>query len=192
MGFAGDLRSSCSCNLRSSWRICHAIVICQPNGQIGILESGPFNSLRVAIVDLHHDLEKHEARGERIWIRRRRTPLSPEQCAELTAWAVAQNGKLFAAGRMMLQLTPLRTRGPLRTYVMGRPHGERYSYFCSELVLESCVHIGLLSPSVTRPTATYPRDLFFDASANLFLNTHFTLEADWYPPALWTSHLLTP
>ena len=163
------------------------IVVCQPNGQIGILESGPFNTLHVAIVDFHHDLEKHETRGEKVWIRRRRTPLTPDQCAELTKWAAAQNGKLFAGGRMMMQLTQIRTRGPLRTYFMGYPHGERFSYFCSELVLETCVHIGLLSPDVTRPSATYPRDLFFDHSTNLFLNTHFTLADGWYPPARWAS-----
>ncbi len=163
------------------------LVICQANGEIGILESGPFNTLRVAIVDFQHDLEKHESRGEKVWIRRRRTPLTDEQCAEMTRWAVAQNGKLFAGGRMMLQLTPFRTRGPLRTYFMGGPHGERFSYFCSELVLETCVHIGLLSPETTRPSATYPRDLFFDVSPNYFLNTHFTLADGWYPPARWSS-----
>jgi hypothetical protein len=163
------------------------IVVSRPDGSLGILEAGPFNSLRVAIVDLQPGLEKHQERGEKIWIRRRRTPLAPEQAASLTAWAVAQDGKRFAAGRMLLQLTPIRSRGPLRTYVLGGPHGERDSYFCSELVLETCVHIGLLSPSTTRPTATYPRDLFFDQSSNLFLNAHFSLAHDWYPPALWTS-----
>jgi hypothetical protein len=163
------------------------IVIVGPDGGMAILESGPFNTLHVAIVDFQHDLEKHEQRGEKIWIRRRRSPLSPQQSVELTAWAVAQNGKRFAAGRMLLQLTPFRGRGPLRTYVLAAPHGERDSYFCSELVLETCVHIGLLSSSTTRPSATYPRDLFFDASSNYFLNTHFTLAPDWYPPARWAS-----
>jgi hypothetical protein len=154
---------------------------------MGILEAGPFNSLRVAIGDLQLTLEEHDRRGQRVWIRRRRLPLSEEQSAKLTAWAAAQNGKRFAAGRMLLQLTPFRTRGPLRTYVLGGPHGERHSYFCSELVMESCVHVGLLPACTTRPTATYPRDLFFDDSANLFLKTHFCLAPDWYPPAQWTS-----
>jgi hypothetical protein len=163
------------------------IVIVGTDGRMAILESGPFNTLHVAIVDFQHDMEKHEERGEKIWIRHRRTPLTAEQSAELTAWATAQNGKRFAAGRMLLQLTPFRGRGPLRTYVLATPHGERDSYFCSELVLETCVHLGLLSPSTTRPSATYPRDLFFDESANYFLNTHFTLAAGWYPPARWTS-----
>jgi hypothetical protein len=91
-----------------------------------------------------------------------------------------------------MQLTPFRSRGPLRTYLLGAPHGERNSYFCSELVLESCVHVGLLSRCITRPTATYPRDLFFDQSPNLFLNAHFSLAPDWYPPAQWTSCPMAP
>jgi hypothetical protein len=163
------------------------IVVCRRDGRMAILESGPFNCLHVAIVDLNEDLDKHDQRGEKVWIRRRRTPLTAEQCAELTAWAERQEGKRFAAGRMLLQMTPFRCRGPLRTYVLGGPHGERDAYFCSELVLETCVHIGLLSPDTTRPSATYPRDLFFDSSSNLFLNEHFTLAPGWYPPARWTN-----
>ena len=89
---------------------------------------------------------------------------------------------------MMMQLTPLRYRGPLRTYVMGGPKGEHFSYFCSELVLETCVHVGLLPAATTRPSCTYPRDLFFDHSPNVFLNTYFTLAPDWLPPARWTSN----
>jgi hypothetical protein len=164
------------------------IVVARPDGRPALLESGPFNSLSVGIEDLEQDLTEHEARGEKIWVRQRRTPLSREQSAAMTAWAEAQNGKRFAAGRMLLQLTPFRGRGPLRTFVMGAPMGEHSSYFCSELVLETCVHVGLLPRQTTRPSCTYPRDLFFDASPNYYLNTHFTLAPDWYPPARWTSH----
>jgi hypothetical protein len=84
-------------------------------------------------------------------------------------------------------MTPFRSRGPLRTYVMGGPHGERSSYFCSELVMESCVAAGILDPATTRPAATYPRDLFFDGSINVYLNKHLNLSAGWNPPARWTS-----
>ncbi len=163
------------------------IVVRRPDGRMGLLESGPFNSLHVAIEDLAQDLEAHDQRGEKIWIRRRSVPLTAEQDAEMTAWATRQDGKLFAGGRMMMQLTPFRYRGPLRTYVMGGPKGEHFSYFCSELVLETCVHVGLLSPATTRPSCTYPRDLFFDSSPNIFLNTYFSLAPDWLPPARWTS-----
>src|SRR5262249_12484550 len=77
---------------------------------------------------------------------------------------------------------------PLRTYFMGGPHGpNRCSYFCSETVLEACIYAGLLDAKNTRPSATFPRDMFFDNSLNLFLKTHFTLAPCWYPPGRWTS-----
>jgi hypothetical protein len=165
------------------------IVVARPDGHCAIMEAGPFNTLHIEIVDLEYDLRKHEERGEKVWIRRRCVPLTDEQSTELTAWACGQNGKRFAARRMLRQLTPIRARGPLRTYYLGGPHGERSCYFCSELVLESCVHVGLLDPAHTRPTSTFPRDLFFDQSPNIFVNTHFKLAPDWEPPARWTSQI---
>jgi hypothetical protein len=163
------------------------LVILLEGGKPAILEAGPFNGLKVEIVDLYGDLKKHEERTETTWIRQRKTPLSKEQSDELTRWAHAQNGKRFAAGRMMAQLTPFRSRGPLRTYVMGTPNGERDSYFCAELVMESCVHVGILSKETTRPSCTYPQDMFFDKSYNLYLNNNFTLADGWHPPARWVS-----
>ncbi len=161
------------------------IVICLRDGTPAILEAGPFNGLKVEVVDLSHDLYKHEERGERVWIRARKTPLDKEQCHELTEWALRQHGKPFAARRMLRQMTPFRTRGPLRTFVMGAPNGERDRYFCAELVMETCVHLGLLASETTRPSATYPEDMFYDRSKNNFLNQYFTLADGWHPPARW-------
>jgi len=163
------------------------IVVARPDGRLAVLESGPFNGLTVGIVDLADELAGHEKRGEKVWIRTRRVPLTPEQSERLTAWATAQEGKLFAGLRMCGQLTLFRCRGPLRTYFLGRPNGARWSYFCSELVMESCVHVGLVDRRFARPAATYPRDLFFDHSDNWFLNEHPPLAADWHPPARWVS-----
>src|SRR5438270_299296 len=95
------------------------ILFARPDGSIAVLESGPFNGLRVGVVDLHDELHGREKRGEKVWIRRRRAPLTPEQCERLTAWAMAQEGKRFAGLRMCGQMTLLRSRGPLRTYFMG-------------------------------------------------------------------------
>jgi hypothetical protein len=161
------------------------IVIARSDGRLAMLEAGPFNGIRVETVDLDYCLQEHERRGEKVWIRRRRTPLTAEQSACLTKWAEAQDGKRFAVFRLLGQITIFRSRGPLRTYFMGGPHGERSAYFCSELVMETCVHVGLLGPATTRPSATYPRDLFFDKSVNIFLNEHFTLADGWFPPARW-------
>ncbi len=165
-----------------------AIVFFRPDGTPAILEAGPHNSLTVETVDLLDHLTSHDSVGEKVFIRRRCVPLTPEQSCKLTAWALAQEGKPFAMWRLVCQITPFRTRGPVRTYFMGKPRGELDKFFCSELVLESCVHVGLLDPADVRPSATYPRDLFFGTSHNPFLCQHLKVLADgWYPPARWTS-----
>jgi len=164
------------------------IVFARLDGRLAILEAGPHNSIVVETIDLWDHLHSHDKVGEKVYIRRRRVPLTPEQSARLTEWALAQEGKPFAVVRLVAQITPFRTRGPLRTYFMGQPcGGARDKFFCSELVMESCVAAGLLDPADVRPSATYPRDIFFDRSLNPFLNKHLNLSGCWYPPARWTS-----
>jgi hypothetical protein len=160
------------------------IVIALPNGRVGLLEGGPHNTLHCRILDVILELQSYAAQ-ERVWIRKRRVPLTPEQSNRLTAFAQAAEGKRFAVIRLFGQLTPLRSRGPLRTEHRGCPRGDRASYFCSELVTESCVAAGLLDPQTARPAATYPRDLFFGQSRNPYLDCHLDLSA-WDPPARWT------
>jgi hypothetical protein len=157
-----------------------------PDGRMAILEAGPHNSIRCMAALWHSHLLSYEQEG-RVWIRRRAVPLTPDQSARLTEFALKQCGKPFAIIRIAGQLTPLRSRGPIRTLFMGKPHGERRSYFCSELVMEACVAAGLLDPKTARPAATYPRDLFLDRSLNPYLNRHLKLAPCWDPPARWTS-----
>jgi hypothetical protein len=161
-----------------------AIVIALPDGQLAMAESGPHDEICFGISELMSNLCQYEQEG-RVWIRRRCVPLTPDQSNRLTAFALAQGGKRFALIRMGAQLTPFRSRGLFRTCFIGRPHGERRSYFCSEFVLEACVYAGLLDSATTRPAATYPRDIFFDRSANPYLNRHLDLSPGWYPPARW-------
>lgn len=179
------------------WRITHymalafdpngsAIVFARPDGTPAILEAGPNDTMWVRTLDLLPHLREYADIG-RVWIRRRRVPLTPEQSLRLTEFALAQDGKRFALQRLGLQLTPFRTRGPIRTCFLGKPHGSgQRSYFCSELVCEACVAAGLLAPERTRPSATYPRDLFYGRSFNLFINHHLDVNCGWYPPARWT------
>ncbi|MFO0866810.1 MAG: hypothetical protein U0744_19590 [Gemmataceae bacterium] len=54
-----------------------------PEGKSAILEGGPFNGLKVEIVDLAYCLKHHEERGEKCWIRVRKTPPTCEQADEL-------------------------------------------------------------------------------------------------------------
>jgi hypothetical protein len=180
------------------WRVTHymafafdpngsGIVIARPDGSLAVLEAGPNDTLWVRTLDLLPHLREYADAGQ-VWIRRRRVPLTPEQCARLTAFAMAEDGKHFALWRLAGQLTIFRSRGPLRTWFVGGPHGDRRDYFCSELVCEACVAAGLLDPARTRPAATNPRDLFYGRSLNLFIDRHLDVNAGWYPPARWTDH----
>lgn len=184
------------------WRVTHymalafdpngsAIVFARPDGTPAVLEAGPKDTMWVRTLDLLPHLREYTDIG-RVWIRRRRVPLTPEQSQRLTEFALAQDGKLFALQRLGLQLTPFRTRGLIRTYFVGKPHGPcQRTYFCSELVTEACVAAGLLAAERTRPSATYPRDLFYGRSFNPFINRHLDINCGWYPPARWTDTPIT-
>lgn len=171
------------------------IVFARPDGRLGLIEAGPFNKTAVEIMDPYAHISAHNKVGDRVWIRRRKYPLTPEQSARLTAFAMAQQGKPFALARWFGQLTPLRMRGPLKTWFVGQPCGGRPRWFCSELVTECCVAAGIMDRSLARPSATYPSDLFWGRSYNLYLNRHLgELMAGWDPPARWlaTSVQSTP
>ncbi len=160
------------------------IVFLRPDGRPALLEGGPNNTLHCRVLDLVSQLQFY-AEHERVWIRRRCVPLTAEQSCALTAFALSADGKRFALWRMFAQLTPFRSRGDWRTEYVGGPHGDRCSYFCSELVTEACVAAGLFDPCTARPCAMYPRDLFFGRSNNAYIDKHLDMSA-WAPPARWT------
>jgi hypothetical protein len=177
------------------WRVTHymalafdpngsAIVFARPDGSLALLEAGPNDCLWVGTPDLLPHLGEYAVVGK-VWIRKRRVPLTTEQSCRLTEFALRADGKRFALIRLGGQLTPFRSRGPVRTCVMGKPQGDRRSYFCSELVSEACVASGLLDAERTRPSATYPRDLFYGRSLNPFIDHHLDINAGWCPPARW-------
>jgi hypothetical protein len=183
------------------WRVTHymalafdpngsGIVFARPDGTLAILEAGPNDTQWVGTPDLLPHLREYETAG-RVWIRKRKVPLTQEQSCRLTAFALAQDGKRFALFRLAGQLTLFRHRGPIRTHFVGGPVGDRKSYFCSELVCESCVAAGLLDPERTRPSATYPHDLFFGRSFNPFIDRTLDINCHWHPPARWICDPLT-
>ncbi len=168
------------------------IVFAMPDGKMGILEGGPHDTLKCRVLEALPHLASYEQEG-RVWVRARACPLTPEQSARLTEFAMATNNREFAIWRLALQITPFRPRGPLRTAFVGKPHGiDHNSYYCSELVCEACVYAGIMDPQTTRPSATYPRDMFMDHSLNPYLNRHFKLAPAWDPPARWTSYPSAP
>jgi hypothetical protein len=163
------------------------VVFARPDGSLAVLEAGPHDTVRIRNLDWYPHFCLYEQKG-RIWIRQRKTPLTPEQSACLTEFALAQEGKLFSLARLGKQLTVFRSRGPLRTAFMGKPHGpDRHGYYCSELAMEALVAAGAVDAETARPAATYPRDIFFDHSPNPYLNRHLNLGNCWYPPARFTS-----
>jgi hypothetical protein len=168
------------------------IMFLRADGRPALLEAGPFHRFHVEASDPVEQMQKYEACGDRVWIRRRAQPLTAEQSARLTAFAEGQVGKWFAFLRVAGQLTPFRSRGVLRTWWVGKPHKERSSYFCSELVLESCIAAGLVDEAEARPAATYPRDLFFGQSPIPYLDSHLHMEPGWHPPARWTAEAAEP
>jgi hypothetical protein len=190
----GDIMLATDSNL--FWKITHdlafafephnsAIFFRKPDGSLAILEAGPNDTLFIRNLDALPHLVEYADKGP-LWVRKRRVPLTEEQSCRLTEFALRQNGKFFALPRLGLQLTPFRTRGPIRTYFMGKPHGDRFCYFCSELVTEALVAAGLLDREIARPSATYPHDLFFEHSFNPYIERHYHLGDCWYPPARWT------
>jgi hypothetical protein len=160
------------------------IIVADSDGRLVLLEAGPHNTLHCGTEDIVFQLTSYAAL-ERVWIRRRRVPLTCEQSARLTAFAQSVEGKRFAFWRMLRQVTPFRCRGPQLALGLGCPHGDRSSYFCAELVAEACVAAGLLNPLTTRPSAMYPRDFFFGCSNCPFIHKHLDM-SEWYPPARWT------
>lgn len=168
------------------------IIVAMPDGRIGLLEAGPHDQNFIATDEALPHLRRYEKEGP-VWIRRRRVPLTCEQSARLTEFAMLQENKRFAVWRMVALITPVRNRGPVRTYWRGAPNGpDRISYFCAELCLEACVYAGLLDADKTRPSASFPHDIFMDESLNPFINKYQKLYPAWDPPARWTSGRCTP
>src|SRR6516225_8839235 len=97
------------------------VVVLLPSGEPVIMEvaadDGLLAGLPVALFDTRARLQHFEGT---VWIRQRKEPPSEEQSARMTDFALAQVGKGYAAGRFLLQLTPLRARGSLRCRLFGK------------------------------------------------------------------------
>lgn len=171
------------------------IVFALPDGRLALLEGGPDNTLHIRALDLIPQIT-HYADTKRVWIRQRAVPLTPEQSRRLTTFALAAADREFAAVRMVMENSQLRSKGLIRTRFIGRPRaanftpenpepGMRKKYYCSELVSEACVAAGLLDPHTTRPPSMYPRELFFGTSRIPYIRRNLDM-GEWCPPARWT------
>jgi hypothetical protein len=151
------------------------IVVNLPDGRPAILEAGPYDYLHTYLMDALARMRTHTGT---IWVRRLRVPLTPEQSARLTNFALHQTGKGFALFRIILEVTPFRAHGSLHSRLFGSPKTERHGWFCSELVVAAMAVAGLVDPHVVKPNTIYPRDLFRDCP--------FDWKLRWEEPRLWS------
>jgi hypothetical protein len=163
-----------------------AFLFRRPDGTIALIEAGPFDVATIRALDLIEHLAAYDNRS-RVWIRPRCGPLTSEQDCRLTEFCLKQDGKRFSRLRLYGQITPLKSRGKIKSEFVGGPHGpDRRSYFCAEMTAEAFVYAGLIPADKTRPPATYPSDLFFDESKIPFLNRNFKLGwYGWGAPSRW-------
>jgi hypothetical protein len=156
------------------------VVVLLPSGEPVIMEvaadDGLLAGLPVALFDTRARLQHFEGT---VWIRQRKEPPSEEQSARMTDFALAQVGKGYAAGRFLLQLTPLRARGSLRCRLFGKTDLERRRWICSELVVATETVGGLIHPAECPANAIYPLDLMED-------RTH-DLSANWRQAGVWSA-----
>src|SRR5262249_17432548 len=103
------------------------LVVWLPEGSPAMLQAGPSDDMfHIGLMDALPRLQMYSEIG-RVWVRKRKIPLTAEQSACLTDFACTVAGRKFAVGRLAMQLTPFRTRGPVRTEYLGKPHGARSS-----------------------------------------------------------------
>jgi hypothetical protein len=138
------------------------MVVRRPNGTLGLLEA-PGAPYPVMLSDLPSRMRYYHGR---VWVRRRRTPLGPEQSACLTAFACAQEGKPFDTGGMFAPVfkSPLRRPG---TGCAGPEEIDPPAWFCSALTAAAGIAAGLIDPCVSRPQTTDPEDLKRDRLLDL-------------------------
>ena len=87
------------------------MIVKMPDDTFGILEAGPDDSLMVQVSSLAERLKFHHCNRGRVWVRRRKCPITDEQSCLLTKFAISERGKNFALLRLGAQITPLRCAG---------------------------------------------------------------------------------
>jgi hypothetical protein len=116
----------------------------------------------------------------KVWIRRIKKPLSPEQCSELLHFAIEQQGKSFARHRLLLPaLVPLLRCRVFARWYPDKDYQTRHAWFCSELVAAACVRMGLFPPTRVRPWCTFPLDFYYDGLLDL--------SEQWDSPRTWSA-----
>jgi hypothetical protein len=154
------------------------MVVKKTDGTLAILEAGPDDTVWVKLLDLDKRLQQFndDFKGT-IQIRRCKKELTAEQSKELTKYAAAQDGKRYAVGRLLLQGTSFRSRGPIREMFLGATVLDRDAWICSELSVAAGTVVKLFDPKVVFANVSYPRDLVD--------NQKYSLSDNWHDAAIW-------
>lgn len=140
------------------------IMFRKPGGEFTLLEAGPDTHLHVYLLEACRRI--HTFQGI-LRIRRCRVPLTKDQSSALTDFALAQEGKHYATGRLLLQITPIKTRGgPLRGS-LAKTRYDRCRWMCTEIVVAAAELIGLMDPNIIKASSAYPLDIVNDRKYNL-------------------------
>jgi hypothetical protein len=153
------------------------IVVKKKDGTLAVLEAGPDDTIWVSIQDIDKRLPKFlEDYDGTITIRRCKKALTEEKSADLTKYALEQDGKRYAILRLLIQGTKFRFRGPIRELFLARTDLDQSTWICSELVVAAGTMVGLFSNNV-KSNVTYPLDLVNDHRHNL--------SGTWHPAEIW-------
>ena len=156
-----------------------ALVFRKANGEYATVEAGPNDTMHCRVLPLTARLQEFQGT---IHLRRVRTPIGKEREETLAAWAAEQDGKRYALGRLLLQATPVRCRGPLRRDLFGATYLDRSSYLCAELAVAGGTVVGLFDSKRQPGNAIYPRDIIFD--------DHYDLSANYHGAEMWSAYPL--
>lgn len=169
----------------SDWPYHVGLVFKHPDGRCAIVEAGPNDTLKCRVLELSPRLHGWE---HTLYIRRCKVDLPPDRSQALTEWAMSQDQKRYALGRLLLQATPVRARGPVRRAFFGATYVDRDSYLCAELAIAGGTVAGLFDPRVHKGNTIYPRDIIFNDVHDL--STHYEDMRVWIPLPLTPA--LTP
>jgi hypothetical protein len=156
-----------------------AVVFRKPDGEFATAEAGPNDTLHCRVLALSPRLQEYPGV---LHIRRVKTPLSAEKEATMAKWCLEQEGKRYALGRLLLQATPIRCRGPVRRDLFGTTYTDRSSYMCAELAIAGGTVAGLFDPRKAPGNAIYPRDIIY--------NDKYDLSATHHEAELWSAYPL--
>lgn len=143
----------------SDWPYHVGLVFKRPDGRCGIVEAGPNDTLKCRVLELAPRLYGWE---HTLYIRRCKVGLSPESSRAMTEWCMSQDLKRYALGRLLLQGTAVRARGPVRRALFGATYTDRDAYLCAELAVAGATVAGILDPRVHKANTIYPRDIIFN------------------------------